>query len=78
MPPEYRLGLSIRGKDYEYDGSDAALPHAPYPMKGMGPFTHTDARDRPAEIFAGVTTLHFSAQQAPYLVLPIIPDRSQG
>src|SRR4051812_27202186 len=71
-----RLGLSIRGKDYEYDGSDAALPHAPYPMKGVGPFTHADARDRPPEIFAGITTLHFPARPAPYLLLPIIPDCS--
>jgi hypothetical protein len=37
VPKEYRLGLSIRVKDYEYDGSDAALPHAAYPMKGVPP-----------------------------------------
>jgi len=73
VPKEYRLGLSILGKDYEYDGSDAALPHAAYPMKGVGPFTHTDPRDRPPEIFATVNTLHFSAKHAPYLLLPIIP-----
>ena len=60
----------MRGKDYEYDGSDAALPHAAYPMKGVGPFTHTDPRDRPPEIFGGVNTLHFGASQAPYLLLP--------
>ena len=34
VPTGYRLGLSVRGKDYEYDGTDAALPHAAYPMKG--------------------------------------------
>jgi len=73
VPKEYRLGVSIRGKDYEYDGSDAALPHAAYPMKGVGPFTHADPRDRPPEIFTTVNTLHFSAKQAPYLLLPIIP-----
>jgi uncharacterized protein len=75
VPPGYRVGLSIRGKDYEYDGSDAALPHAPYPMKGVGPFTHTDPRDRPPEIFVATNTLHFGAAQAPYLLLPIIPPR---
>jgi predicted acyl esterase len=73
VPKGYRLGLSIRGKDYEYDGSDAALPHAPYPMKGVGPFTHTDPRDRAPEIFHAINTLHFSASQSPYLLLPIIP-----
>jgi hypothetical protein len=75
VPPGYRIGLTVRGKDYEYDGTDAALPHAAYPMKGVGPFTHTDPRDRPPDIFGGVNTLHFSAGQAPYLLLPIIPPR---
>ena len=28
VPPGYRIGLTVRGKDYEYDGTDAALPHA--------------------------------------------------
>ena len=75
VPPGYRVGLTVRGKDYEYDGTDAALPHAAYPMKGVGPFTHTDPHDRPPEIFGGVNTLHFSASRAPYLLLPIIPPR---
>ncbi len=75
VPPGYRIGLSVRGKDYEYDGSDAALPHAPYPMKGVGPFTHTNPHDRPPEIFAGTTTLHFGPERAPYLLLPIIPPK---
>jgi uncharacterized protein len=75
VPKGFRVGLSVRGRDYEYDGSDAALPHAAYPMKGVGPFTHTDPRDRPPEIFGGVNALHFGASQAPYLLLPIIPPR---
>jgi predicted acyl esterase len=75
VPPGYRLGLNVRGKDYEYDGTDAALPHAAYPMKGVGPFTHTDPRDRPPEIFGGANTLHFGTDMAPYLLLPIIPPR---
>jgi predicted acyl esterase len=73
VPPSYRLALTIRGKDYEFDGTDAAVPYAAYPMKGVGPFTHTHPQDRPPEIFGGTNTLHFGAQQAPYLLLPIIP-----
>jgi predicted acyl esterase len=73
VPPGYRVGLTVRGKDYEYDGTDAALPHAAYPMKGVGPFTHTDPRDRPPAIFGGINTLHIAPDQAPYLLLPIIP-----
>jgi uncharacterized protein len=75
VPAGYRLGLSVRGKDYEYDGSDAALLHAAYPMKGVGPFTHTDPIDRPPKIFATANTLHFGAGRSPYLLLPVIPPR---
>jgi len=75
VPPGYRIALSVRGKDYEYDGTDAALPHAPYPMKGVGPFTHTHPQDRPASIFGGTNTLHFDAAMAPYVLLPVIPAR---
>jgi predicted acyl esterase len=75
VPPGYRLGLTVRGKDYEVDGKDIArdIPHAAYPMKGVGPFTHTDPRDRPADIFAGRNTLHLSAGKMPYVLLPVIP-----
>jgi predicted acyl esterase len=73
VPPGYRFALSVRGKDYEYDGSDAAVPHAPYPMKGVGPFTHTNPKDRPPAIFHGKNTLHFGGRHAPYVLLPVIP-----
>ena len=75
VPAGYRLGLTVRGRDYEYDGTDAALPHAHYPMKGVGPFTHTDPRDRPPEIFAAINTLHFAPDRSSYLLLPVIPPR---
>jgi len=73
VPPGYRVGLTVRGRDYEYDGTDAGVAKAAYPMKGVGPFTHTDPADRPPEIFGGKNALHFSATTAPYLLLPIIP-----
>jgi predicted acyl esterase len=75
VPPGYRVALTVRGKDYEYDGTDAALPYAAYPMKGVGPFTHTDPRDRPPEIFGGTNTLHFGKGGMPYLLLPVIPPK---
>jgi predicted acyl esterase len=73
VPEGYRLALTVRGKDYEYDGTDIALPNAPYPMKGVGPFLHIDPDDRPPAIFACRNTLHFAAGQQPYLLLPVIP-----
>jgi hypothetical protein len=75
VPPGYRLALTVRGKDYEVDGRDIALPNAPYPMKGVGPFLHIDPDDRPPEIFATRNTLHSSAGRQPYVLLPIIPER---
>jgi uncharacterized protein len=75
VPPGYHLALTVRGKDYEVDGRDIALPNAPYPMKGVGPFLHIDADDRPPEIFATRNTLHFAAGRQPYVLLPVIPER---
>jgi hypothetical protein len=75
VEPGYRLALTVRGKDYEYDGSDAGVPNAPYPMKGVGPFTHTDARDRPPAIYGRRYTLHFAPDRTPYVLLPVIPPR---
>jgi predicted acyl esterase len=74
VPTGYRIALTVRGKDYEYDGTDAGLPNAPYSMKGVGPFTHADPDDRPAAIFACRNTLHFGAGKMPYLLLPVIPE----
>jgi predicted acyl esterase len=73
VPPGYRLALNIRGSDYEVDGTDIALPNAPYPMKGSGPFLHIDPHDRPASIFNRRNSLHFTAGKQPYLLLPVIP-----
>ena len=69
----FRLGLNVRGSDYEVDGKDAGVAHAPYQMKGVGPFTHTNPNDRPLEIFRGKNTLHFSPGKMPYVLLPVIP-----
>src|SRR5262249_29113702 len=33
VPRGYRIALTVRGKDYEYDGTDAGVAHAAYPMK---------------------------------------------
>jgi uncharacterized protein len=74
VPRGYQLALTVSGKDYEVDGRDIALPNAPYPMKGVGPFLHIDPDDRPAAVFATRNTLHFVDGQQPYLLLPIIPE----
>jgi uncharacterized protein len=73
-PAGYRLGLSIRGNDYEYPGDLAGGPgQIGQPAKGVGPFRHADPADRPAATFDGEVTLHFGGSRQPYLLLPIVP-----
>ena len=44
-------------------------------LTGVGPFLHTDPRDRPPSIFAGTNALHFSRERRPFLLLPVIPPK---
>ena len=74
-PPGYRVALTVRGKDYKFDGPPIVIPNAFYSFTGVGPFFHTHPQDRPAAIFETTNTLHFGAAQQPYLLLPIIPPK---
>jgi len=74
VPLGYRVGLTIRGKDYVYPGpSGGKLSNFKNELTGCGPFLHDDPRDRPPKIFGGATSLHFGGTARPYLLLPIIP-----
>ncbi len=75
VPPGYRIGLTVRGKDYEYPGKGARLKTFMNEMKGCGPFIHTDPKDRPQEIFGGKVTLHTGGDKGAYLLLPFIPAK---
>ncbi|MFZ1061003.1 MAG: CocE/NonD family hydrolase [Candidatus Rokuibacteriota bacterium] len=77
VPPGYRIGLTVRGRDYEYPGpSGGRMSSFKNELRGCGPFLHDDPRDRPADIFGGKVTLHFGPGQAAYLLLPVIPPRA--
>jgi predicted acyl esterase len=74
VPAGYRIGITVRGKDYEYPGpSGGRIASFKNELRGCGPFLHDDARDRPREIFAGKTTLHAGPGRPSYLLLPIVP-----
>jgi predicted acyl esterase len=73
VPAGYRIGLSVRGKDYENDLEPTPSPWGGESMKGAGPFQHNDKGDRPLEIFGGRTTLHGDAERRPFVLLPVIP-----
>ena len=79
VPAGYRVGLSIRGKDYEYGGaSGGKLSNFKNELTGCGPFLHDKPEDRPPAIFGGTTSLHFSRGKAAYVLLPIIPPIKQA
>jgi uncharacterized protein len=73
VPAGYRIALTVRGRDYEYEGEAATLSNMKHPMRGCGPFVHDDPTDRPPEIFGGKVTLHAEEGRSPYLLLPVIP-----
>jgi len=73
VPKAYSIVLSIRGKDYEYDGEAAVLSNMKNPMKGCGPFVHDDDTDRPPAISGGKVTLHTGPKQKTSVLLPVIP-----
>jgi len=72
VPPGYRIGLSVRGRDYENDLEPTPSPWGGESMKGAGPFQHNDKGDRPMDVFGGRTTLHGDRERRPYVLLPII------
>jgi predicted acyl esterase len=80
VPAEYRIGLSVLGRDYRYDGelSDFAK-NFHYANRGVGPFTHTDPDDRPPDIFDTRGAVHVGGDTNSYLLIPVIPvPREEG
>jgi predicted acyl esterase len=70
-PAGYRVALTVRGRDYEWQKSTGArLSNFKNELRGCGPFLHDDPRDRPAGVFGGTTTLHLRDS---YVLIPVIP-----
>ena len=74
VPKGYTIALTLRGRDYEWDGPAATLSNMKHPMRGCGPFVHDDPEDRPASIFGGKVTLHFGPDRASSVLLPVVPS----
>ena len=73
LPAGYRVGLTIRGTDYDCGISGGKQSNFKNELRGCGPFLHNDSRDRPPAIFAGVTTICAGDGFENQLLLPIIP-----
>jgi hypothetical protein len=77
VPAGYRIALSVRGRDYEYEGSGevAQLSHFKgSAMRGCGIYLHDDEQDRPAAIYGGTTTVHTAPGRPSFLLLPGLPE----
>jgi predicted acyl esterase len=77
VPAGYRIALTIRGKDYEYEGEAATLSNMKNPMRGCGPFMHDDETDRPPAVFGGRVTLHLGPSRPAHVLLPVIPPKQE-
>jgi predicted acyl esterase len=74
LPAGYRLGLTVRGRDYEVHYPDAPrLGSFRNEMTGCGPFLHNDPVDRPPELATSRQTLWHGPGRESYLLLPVIP-----
>ena len=77
VPAGFRIGLTVRGRDYEYPGGPGAgLGVLGAVFTGVGPFRHDEALDRPPAIFGKNVTLHCGPGQPSHVLLPIIPPRA--
>jgi predicted acyl esterase len=73
VPAGHRIGLAVRGKDYEHPDGPVVIPGVKYTLTGVGPFLHDHPEDRPVDVFGGKTTLHVGPTREPFVLLPIIP-----
>jgi hypothetical protein len=71
IPAGYRIGLTVRGRDYEGIPAEESISTFKNPFTGVGPFLHDDPSDRPPDLFDGRTSIHGGS-----VLLPFIPTRS--
>ena len=75
VPAGWRIALTVRGKDYEYEGELSEFAKRfHYATRGTGGMTHDDPDNRPKDVFGGTVTLHAGGGRDAYLLLPIIPN----
>jgi predicted acyl esterase len=77
IPAGYRLGLSVRGKDYVYPGGGLSGPQSlgKIAYTGVGPYRHVDSRNRPLSVFGGRVSLYTGPERQAHILLPVIPKK---
>ena len=73
VPAGWRVALTVRGKDYEYEGELSEFAKKfHYGTRGTGGMTHNDPDSRPPSIFDNHVTLHAGGKHAAWLMLPVV------
>lgn len=76
LPEGYRLGLSVRGRDYVYPGYEPGQPNvAGRIYYGVGPFKHDLRGNRPVDVYGGKVTVHTGPHHPSHVLLPVIPSQ---
>jgi hypothetical protein len=76
LPEGYRLGLSVRGRDYVWPGYEEGQARiAGRVYYGVGPFRHDLKGDRPVGLFGGTVTVHTGPEHPSHVLLPVIPGK---
>jgi predicted acyl esterase len=74
LPEGYRLGLSVRGRDYVWPGYEESQGRiAGRVYYGVGPFKHDLKGNRPTEIYGRRVTVHTGPDYPSHVLLPVIP-----
>lgn len=75
VPPGYKIGLYVGGKDYQLPEEEGPFPiQLGEVCRGHGASAHEDKLDRDHPKFNGNTTLYTGGEKGAYLLLPIIPN----
>ncbi|KAG7286340.1 hypothetical protein NEMBOFW57_008649 [Staphylotrichum longicolle] len=73
LPKGAQIALQIGGKDFERLLPPLpSQPDAPWAMRPLNGCTHTNAEDRPSEVFGGETTIFTGGAKPSYILLPVI------
>ena len=76
LPEGYRLGLSVRGRDYVWPGWEHGMPEIAGRIQyGVGPFKHEIKGNRPLDLYGGKVTVHTGPDHPSHVLLPVIPGK---
>lgn len=80
VPAGHHLALTVRSRDYEWDGPPAFLNQNQFanPLRGCGPLIHDDPADRTPDVAANDVTLYTGDDYPSHLLVPVIPAPNQA